>query len=318
MNTLFQGLSCDSKDKSKARKTCGFKRPMLATLTGKRFSDSKWIFEEKFDGVRCLVVKKGQQVTLYSRNRNKLNKSYPELVKAFKSQIRDFVVDGEIVAFEGKVTSFSKLQKRMHVKDPTHLMKRIKVYFYAFDMLFVDGWEITQLPLIDRKKVLKKALTFKSNLRYTTHRVRYGEKYFKEAEKKNWEGVIAKRAASLYVSKRSRDWLKFKCVKGEIFVIGGFTKPQGSRIGFGALLIGYPGQGKLRFAGRVGTGYDTALLKKLAAHLKRIKRKTSPFKDENIPTQNVTWVQPSLKAKIGFTERTKEGKLRHPRFLKLL
>ena len=206
----------------------------------------------------------------------------------------------------------------MHLKNPNHLSQKIKVYFYAFDILFIDGLEVIKLPLIDRKKILKKALIFKSILCYMPYRIRYGEKYFKEAEKKNWEGIIAKRIDSIYASKRSRSWLKFKCVKEETFVIGGFTKPQGSRTGFGALLIGYPSPGKLRFAGKVGTGYDEALLKKLHARLKRIERKTSPFKEPNISTRGVTWVQARIKVKIGFTERTKDGKLRHPRFLKLL
>lgn len=291
---------------------------MLATLTKKRFSDSDWIFEEKFDGVRCIVVKTGKKVTLYSRNRKRLNQSFPELVKAFEGQRRDFVLDGEIVAFQGKVTSFSKLQERMHLKDPTKVMRRIPVYFYAFDLLTLEGRDLTKHPLLERKKALKKAVTFNTKVRYTTHRVSSGEAYFKEAEKKHWEGIIAKRADSVYVSRRSRDWLKFKCVKGDTFVIGGYTKPQGSRVGFGALLVGYPGTGKLRFAGKVGTGYDTDLLKKLAARLKKMERKTSPFKDPKIDSRGVTWVQPRLKAKIGFTERTKEGKLRHPRFLQLV
>lgn len=285
---------------------------MLATLTQKRFSDPKWVFEKKLDGVRVIVVKKGKQVTLYSRNRKKLNQSFPEIAAAFARQKGAFVIDGEIVA-----ASFSKLQERMHVKDPSHLIKKIKVSFYAFDVQSVDGLDVRKLPLLERKKRLKRSLMFKAPLRYTTHRLRDGEKYFKEAEKKNWEGIMAKRSDSPYVSKRSRDWLKFKCVKGETFVIGGFTKPQGSRKGFGALLIGYPGKGKLLFAGKVGTGYDEKLLTTLSARLKRLERKTSPFKETNIPSQGVTWVQPRIKARIGFTERTKEGKLRHPRFLKL-
>lgn len=299
---------------ARASKSCGFKRPMLATLTKKYFSDPKWLFEKKLDGVRCLVVKKGKQVTLYSRNRKKLNVSFPELVHAFEKQkTESFVIDGEIVA-----ASFARLQERLHVKSLDKVKRAIKVYFYAFDVLHVEGWDTTKLPLVERKKVLKKMITFQGGVRYTTHRMRYGEKYLEEACKKNWEGLIAKRAESSYVSKRSRDWLKFKCVKGETFVIGGFTQPQGSRVGFGALLIGYPGQGKLRFAGKVGTGYDTALLKKLSVRLRRLERKSSPFKDPKIASRGVTWVQPKIKVKVGFTERTKEGKLRHPRFLEVV
>jgi len=291
-------------------RTPGFKSPMLATLTKKYFSDPKWIFEKKFDGVRCIVVKKEKKVILYSRNRKKLNVSFPEIVKAFERQRGSFVVDGEIVA-----GSFSKLQERMHIKDPKKVKKSIKVAIYLFDILNDNGTITTKLPLVERKKLLKKKISFKGGIRYTAHRKSQGERFLKEACKKNWEGLIAKRAESKYVSKRSRDWLKFKCVKGETFVICGYTQPQGSRIGFGALLIGYPGTGKLRYAGKVGTGYDTALLKKLGARLSRLERKASPFKDPKVPSRGVTWVKPHIKARIGFTERTKRGLLRHPRFI---
>ncbi len=289
-----------------------FKTPMLATLTKKYFSDPKWIFEKKFDGIRCIVVKKGKRVTLYSRNRKCLNVSFPELIKPFEKERGDFVVDGEIVA-----GSFSKLQERLHVKDPQKIKSSIKVVLYLFDILNDNGIVTTKLPLLDRKKILKKRIHFGGKIRYTTHRKSHGERYLKEACKKNWEGLIAKREESNYVHHRSREWLKFKCVKGEIFVICGFTKPQGSRVGFGALLIGYPGAGKLRYAGKVGTGFDTVLLKKLGARLQRIERQTSPFKDLKVPSRGVTWVQPRIKCKIGFTERTSGGLLRHPRFLGL-
>lgn len=290
----------------------GFKKPMLATLTKKYFSDSKWIFEKKFDGVRCIVVKKGKKVTLYSRNRNRLNISFPELVTPFEKQHGDFVVDGEIVA-----STFSKLQERMHVKNPSKIKRSIKVAIYLFDILNNNGSFTTKLPLLERKKLLKKRIKFGAGVRYTTHRKTHGKKFLKEACKKNWEGLIAKLAESKYVHYRSRSWLKFKCVKGETFVICGYTEPQGSRVGFGALLIGYPGTGKLRYAGKVGTGYDTDFLKKLTTRLKKLERETSPFKDPKVPSRGVTWVQPRIRCKIGFTERTNGGLLRHPRFLGL-
>lgn len=287
-----------------------FKAPMLATLTKKYFSDPKWIFEKKFDGVRCIVVKKEKKVTLYSRNRKRLNVSFPELVKFFEKENGSFVVDGEIVA-----TSFSKLQERIHIKDPKKVKRSIKVAIYLFDILNDNGMVTTKLPLLERKKLLKKRLKFIGGVRYTTHRKSQGERYLKEACKKSEEGLIAKRAESKYLHKRSQEWLKFKCVKKETFVIGGYTKPQGSRIGFGALLIGYVGSGKLRYAGKVGTGYNRALLNKLGARLSRIERKSSPFKNPKVPCKGVVWVQPRIKVKIGFTKRTKEGLLRHPRFM---
>ncbi len=282
---------------------------MLATLTKKYFSDPKWIFEKKFDGVRTIVVKKGKKVTLYSRNRKRLNVSFPELEAAFEKQRGDFVVDGEIIA-----SSFSKLQERMHIKDPKKVKRSIKVAIYLFDILYLGEKNVTKLSLLERKKLLKKTLSFQGGIRYTTHRVSHGERYLKEACKKNWEGLIAKKAEGKYVSKRSRDWLKFKCTKEETFVICGYTQPQGSRIGFGALLIAYPGTGKLRYAGKVGTGYDVPLLKKLSARLERLARATSPLKDPKVSSRGVTWVQPKIKVKIGFTEKTSGGLLRHPRF----
>ncbi len=286
---------------------------MLATLTKRYFSDPKWIFEKKFDGVRCIVVKDGAKVALYSRNRNRLNMSFPEIEKAFKAQRGSFVVDGEIVA-----ASFSKLQERLHIKDPKKVKRGIKVAIYLFDILNTDGRGTTKLPLIERKKILKKRVKFQGGIRYSTHRASHGERFLKEACKKNWEGLIAKKADSKYLSKRSRNWLKFKCVKGETFVICGYTHPQGSRVGFGALLIGYPGSGKLRYAGKVGTGFNDELLHKLSARLKRIERQSSPFKDPKVPSRGVIWVQPRIRAQVGFTERTKEGRLRHPRLIKLV
>jgi len=148
------------------------------------------------------------------------------------------------------------------------------------------------------------------------HRNRDGESYFKEACKKGWEGVIAKRAASEYQHKRSADWLKFKCAEGQELVIGGFTAPKGSRIGFGALLVGYYEDGALHYAGKVGTGFDDEFLAEFRKRLDRLARKTSPFA-EQIGEKDVTWVSPELVGEFGFTEWTRSGKLRHPRFLGL-
>ena len=154
-------------------------------------------------------------------------------------------------------------------------------------------------------------------LRLTAHRNREGEKYFREACRRRWEGVIAKRAASRYVSRRTRDWLKFKCVNEQEFVIGGYTDPQGTRIGFGALLVGYYEHGRLMYAGKVGTGYDRSMLLDLSRQLRALERPSPPFASDELPRRNVHWVQPELVAQIGFTEVTRGGKLRHPRFVGL-
>ena len=204
----------------------------------------------------------------------------------------------------------------MHVRVPDKALLKIKVSFVVFDMLYARGALLTKLPLLERKKILKSSSIFSARVKYLPHRVEHGERFFKEAAKKGWEGLIAKRADGKYLSKRSRDWLKFKCKVTQEVVICGFTKPQGSRVGFGALLIGYFKKGVLKYGGKVGTGYDTALLEALSKKLKRLERKTSPFKTD-IKEKNVHWVEPKLIAKVAFTEWTQAGRLRHPVFLQL-
>lgn len=292
---------------------------MLATLTDQRFSDPGWIFEPKFDGERCLAYRTRSQVRLLSRNRLLLNDHYPELAEALAAQEADgFVVDGEIVAFDGNRTSFAKLQRRMQVRDPEKARRTgVRVYLYLFDVLYADGHDVTVLPLRQRKAALRTLLAFRDPLRFTPHRNAEGEAYWREACRKGWEGVIAKRADAPYVHKRSRDWLKFKCVNEQEFVIGGFTDPKGSRHGFGALLIGYHQGDDLVYAGKVGTGFDDELLDHLSRRLARIERDRPPFSIGRLPRTGIHWVKAELVAQIGFTEWTRDGQLRHPRFLGL-
>ena len=293
-------------------------QPMLAVLTDERFSDPSWIFERKLDGERALGRRAGRSTRLVSRNDQELGDSYPELIDALAAQrCSDFLVDGEIVAFDGNVSSFSRLQQRMNVKDPDEARASpVAVYYYVFDLLYLDGRQLECLPLRARKKLLKRAITFDGPLRYTQHRNAEGEAYFEEACRKGWEGVIAKRADGPYRHTRSRDWLKFKCAHGQELVIGGFTEPHGSRVGFGALLVGYYEHGELRYAGKVGTGYDDELLTSFRDRLDRLERKTSPFAGD-VHERGVHWVRPELVGEFGFTEWTRDGKLRHPRFLGL-
>jgi ATP-dependent DNA ligase len=183
-------------------------------------------------------------------------------------------------------------------------------------MPYLEGRSLEDLPLRDRKVLLKKTLDFTDPLRYTAHRNEKGESYFEQACNKGWEGIIAKRANSAYRSARTRDWLKFKCAHGQELVIGGFTSPQGSRVGFGALLVGYYEDGDLVYAGKVGTGYDNAFLADFRKRLDGLARDTSPFVGE-VNERDVHWVAPKLVGEFGFTEWTKDGKLRHPRFLGL-
>jgi len=283
--------------------------PELATLTDKYFSHKDWIYEEKFDGIRCIAIKSNNKVSLFSRNHKSLNKDFPDIVDALeKKKTKDYVVDGEVVAFEGKVTSFSKLQRRK--------MEKMKIFYYLFDMLHWDKEDLRKLPLIERKKLLKSHFPFSSIIRYTTHIKKQGEAFYKKACKKGLEGIIAKRADAKYISKRTRNWLKFKCSNSQELVIGGYTEPQGSRVGFGALLVGYYEKGALKYAGKVGTGYDTKTLKSLGERLKRLERTTCPFSTKP-REKKAHYVRPSLVGEIAFTEWTQDKKLRHPRFLGL-
>ncbi len=293
--------------------------PMLATLTSERFSRLGWLFEPKWDGERCLAFRRGYELNLFSRNRILLNARYPEITAAFEQQkIECFVADGEIVAFKNGITSFAKLQDRMQVEHPSAaLLRRIPVWLYLFDLLYLDRYDTRQVPLRYRKELLRNAFDFTGSLQFTEHREVEGEAYYRLACRKGWEGVIAKNADSTYVSKRTRDWLKFKCSKEQEFVIGGYTEPRGSRIGFGALLLGYYRGRKLVYAGKVGTGFDRDRLRRLRAQLEKLETSTAPFESDDLPRVDVHWVKPRLVAQVAFTEWTREGKLRHPRFLGL-
>ena len=292
---------------------------MLATLTDEPFSREGWLFEPKLDGERCLVFRNETKLELYSRNQKLLNTKYPELVEAFrKKKCPPFIIDGEIVTFEGAITSFSKLQQRMQIQHPSpELRKRVPVWFYAFDLLYFDTCDLRQVALRHRKQLLKKALAFEEPVRYLDHIETEGETTYRDACNQHWEGIIAKNGDSVYETARSRQWLKFKCVAEQEFVIGGYTDPQGQRIGFGALLVGYYERGKLKYAGKVGTGYENHMLQSLGKQLTSIQAASNPFETDALPRGGIHWVKPKLVAQIGFTEWTKDGKLRHPRFLGL-
>jgi bifunctional non-homologous end joining protein LigD len=288
---------------------------MLATLTNERFSDPGWIFERKLDGERVFGYRQGTDVRLMSRNQKRIEASYPEVAAALARQAgTDFVLDGEVVAFDGRQTSFAKLQQRMQIRDPEAAGRTgVRVFYYVFDLVHLEGHDVTVVPLRHRKRMLRTAIDFRDPLRFTVHRNRDGEALYQEACAKGWEGLIAKRADGPYVHGRSRDWLKFKCQATQEFVIGGYTDPQGAREEFGALLIGYHEDGKLRYAGKVGTGYTEQILRDLGKRLRRLERPDPPFDDPDVP-RRAHWVRPELVAQIGFSEWTRDGKLRHPRF----
>ena len=293
--------------------------PMKARLTERRFSDPEWIFERKLDGVRCVAFRTPRGVGLRSRTDRVLNRSYPELVEALAAQQCDFVVDGEIVAFSGRVTSFSRLQRRMQIDDPERARRTgISVYLYLFDIVHLDGYDTMALPVRTRKRLLRTALSFGGPIRWLPHRNREGEALFADACKRGLEGLIAKRADSPYrPGSRSGDWLKLKCSHDQELVIGGFTAPKGSRTDFGALLVGYHEAGALRYAGKVGTGFDRETLERLGTRLRRLERQRSPFADVHPAPAGTHWVEPEIVAQFAFSEWTRDGRLRHPRYLGL-
>jgi bifunctional non-homologous end joining protein LigD len=285
---------------------------MKAVLTDEPFDDPDWVFERKLDGIRCMAHREGGgPVRLVSRTDKDMTGQFPEPAKALEAQpLEDFVVDGEIVAFADGITSFSRLQRRAR--------EQVSVFLYVFDILRHDGRDVRDLPLRERKALLRGAFKFGGRLRYSQHRNEHGKRLFSEACRQGLEGLMAKRADSPYRSAaRSRDWLKLKCHFEQELVIGGFTAPQGSRTDFGALLVGYHEEDTLRYAGKVGTGFDRATLDTLGRRLRELERGDPPFADVHPIPRGTRWVEPELVAQIGFSEWTRDGRLRHPRYLGL-
>lgn len=318
MSEPLAALSAADRKLARRSRFPAWVEPMKATLVHEHFSDPDWIYEPKLDGERCLAFVRSGEVRLMSRNQKRIDHSYPEVTAALERQ-RDAVLDGEVVALAGGIPSFSALQQRMHVLVPTpDLRRRVPVLFYVFDVVHLDGYDVTRLPLLTRKKLLAKAISFRRPLRKVAHRVGEGESYYEEiCAQRGQEGLIAKRADSAYRSSRSKEWLKFKCSLEQEFVIGGYTDPQGSRTGFGALLVGYYDDGLLRYAGKVGTGFDRRTLTTLVGELAKRERPDPPFADRGIARRDAHWVEPELVGQVAFSEWTNTGRLRHPRFVGL-
>jgi bifunctional non-homologous end joining protein LigD len=294
-----------------------WEEPQLATLTHERFSDPEWIYERKLDGERCLAFCGRGGVSLKSRSQHEITTTFPEVAAALAAQRHgDLVLDGEVVAFDGPQTRFERLQQRLGLASPPQrLLEDIPVYYYLFDVLHADGHDTRALPLTERKRQLAAHVDFRDPLRFTEHREGNGEPFWEQACKDGWEGLVAKRADAPYLAGRTRNWLKFKCENAQEFVIGGYTDPQRSRVGFGALLLGYYDSGDLVYAGKVGTGFDTRTLERLHAVLARLERETAPFTKGHLPSpRGVHWVTPRLVGQVGFSEWTDDGELRHPRF----
>lgn len=290
--------------------------PQLATPADAPFAHPDWIFERKLDGMRLLAHRAGGDVRLRSRRGEDRSRGYPELVDAVREQLvsDDAVLDGEVVAFEGNHTSFARLQGRIGLDDPRRARATgIEVFYYLFDLLHLDGWDLRELPLRDRKRLLRSVVDVAPPLRFTPHRNEDGPTLLEDACARGWEGLIGKDAGAPYRSGRSRRWVKLKCSAGQELVIGGWTEPRGSRSGFGSLLLGHVERGELRYAGRVGTGFDHATLDSLSRRLRELEVDTSPFADAP-RLRDAHWARPRLVAEVAFTEWTRDGRLRHPRF----
>lgn len=290
---------------------------MLATLTDRRDFGDDWLLERKFDGQRCVARKAGGEVRLESRTAKDLTSTYPEVRGAVASQqVRDLLLDGEVVSYDGAQTSFSRLQQRLGVGNPSaEKVAAYPVVFCVFDLLLVDGDNLRDRPLVDRRAQLTAAVAPSAALQISEAWRGDSQRRFVQACEAGWEGLIAKRAQASYASGRSRDWLKLKCAWEQEFVIGGYTDPSGARTDFGALLVGYYDDGRLRYAGKVGTGYSEATLHDLGARLRALETPESPFVDARPIPRGTHWVRPELVAQLGFAEWTNDGRLRQARFL---
>ena len=228
------------------------------------------------------------------------------------------MVDGEVVAFEGSRTSFARLQPRIHVSSAEKARHSgVAVYFYVFDVLSIDGSDVRSEPLLERKRRLRQLLTWSGPICSTPHRVTGGEEWFAEVCRKGWEGLVAKRADASYATGRTDRWLKFKCEAGQELVAVGWTDPEGSRVSLGALLLGYHDGDDLVYAGKVARASPRTVLRDLHRRLSDVERDSSPCTKGQLPTTRVHWAEPKLVVEVAFTEWTRAGQLRHPRYLGL-
>jgi bifunctional non-homologous end joining protein LigD len=292
---------------------------MLATLTSRRDFGDDWLLERKFDGERCLARKTLSDVRLESRTGKDLTTTYPEVRAAVAAQRSpDLLLDGEVVAFDGGQTSFTRLQQRLGVITPSpDQAAKYPVVYCVFDLLEVDGEVLTDWPLVERRARLMRTIRSSAALQPSEAWRDDSQRRFAEACRSGWEGLIAKRANAPYLAGRSKNWLKLKCINEQEFVIGGYTDPVGRRTDFGALLVGYYEEGLLRYAGKVGTGYSKATLHNLGTRLHKLEMAESAFLDARPIPRGAHWTRPELVAQIAFAEWTNHARLRQPRFLGL-
>jgi bifunctional non-homologous end joining protein LigD len=294
--------------------------PMLATLADRPFSDPNWLFEIKWDGVRALARIENSALVLRSRNGIDITKRYPELASLHDAlAARQAILDGEIVALDAQGhSSFELLQERMHVRGPSEsLVTQTRVVYFAFDLLYCDGYDLREAPLLERKQLLQRLLFTSERFRYADHQLEHGKELFALAEQNGLEGIVGKRADSSYASDRSSSWVKLKISRTVDAVVGGWTAARTSALPFGSLLLGlYQGK-KLRFIGHVGSGFDGKKLNELSSKLKELAVTASPFDTVPETNEKPSWVSPALVARVKFSGWTQEHALRHPVFLGL-
>ena len=288
-----------------------FKEPQLATLVRTPPEGEEWIHEIKFDGYRAIAAIDSGKVTVRTRRGHDWTDKFSSVANALKKvRAKSALIDGEIVAIDpqGK-TDFQRLQNSLKSGEKAQLV------YYAFDLLYLNGEDLTDRPLLQRKKLLQQLVDQAKveTFRFSQHFENAGKDILAASCNLNLEGIISKKVESPYSPGRSGSWVKSKCTKGQEFVIGGFTPPKGSRSGFGALLLGAYEDGKFRYFGKVGTGFTDASIKELHAKLKKLVQKKNPF-EVAAPNEKVTWVKPNLVANIEFGELTGDKILRHPSF----
>jgi len=289
-------------------------KPQLATAVKEPPPGEEWIHEIKFDGYRLLCWIEGESVRFITRQGNDWTDQFPALARAaLELPAAEALLDGELVALdENGVSRFGSLQ------DAMSRGREVDLVYHCFDLLHLDGHDLREAPLLERKKALESLLAASGpRIRYTDHVEGQGDAFFREAEKYGLEGVVSKLGDGAYRSRRTRSWLKVKCLKRHEFVVGGFTAPRGSRTGFGALLLGiHDRKRKLHYAGRVGSGFTEESLRELQVQLERLEQKDSPFANPPASTgsSRIRWTRPELVVEVEFAGRTAEGLLRHPTF----
>jgi bifunctional non-homologous end joining protein LigD len=296
-------------------------RPMLASLTNRPFNDPDWLFETKLDGVRAICFVQSGKVRFVSRRQLDMTALYPELANmpdCIKAQ--EAVLDGEVVALDERgIPRFQLLQPRLgrkNVHEIARFAANSRIALYLFDLLYVDGFDLTQCQLLERKTLLEQRLQTSNQVRYSDHIIGEGEALFREIAKVPLEGLVAKRLDSPYLQRRTTAWLKLKTVREADVVIGGFTEPRGLRTHFGALVVGLYRGDDLHYVAHVGGGFNEHTLEHLYDLLQGLRSKRCPFVETPVTNEPVQWVKPELVAQVKFTEWTADTRMRQPVFLR--